>query len=68
MRFNKNEMVTLALQPAHKFDKEGVLIIWERQDGFFKRSESTYSDDFVVRDLFSWVIRVIRTISYLCSV
>lgn len=32
-------MITLALQPAQKFDKEGVLIIWERQDGFFKRSE-----------------------------
>lgn len=40
MRLNKNEMITLALQPAHKFDKEGVLIIWEKQEGFFKRAES----------------------------
>ncbi len=44
MRFNKNEMITLALQPAHKFDKEGVLIIWEKQEGFFKRSESMISN------------------------
>lgn len=39
MRFNKQELMTLANQPSHKFDKEGVLYLRERQDGFFKRNE-----------------------------
>lgn len=40
MRFNKQELVTLATQPASKFEKEGVLFLRERQEGFFRRSES----------------------------
>lgn len=31
--------MTLANQPSHKFDKEGVLYLRERQEGFFKRNE-----------------------------
>ncbi|XP_017302160.2 LOW QUALITY PROTEIN: type I inositol 3,4-bisphosphate 4-phosphatase-like [Diaphorina citri] len=39
MRFNKQEMLTLATQPSQKFDKEGILFLRERQDGLFRRSE-----------------------------
>ncbi len=41
MRFNKTEVAALASQPSHKFDKEGVLFVRERQEGFFRRTEST---------------------------
>ena len=37
MRFNKNELTRLAAQPSHKFEKEGVLFIKEKQEGFFLR-------------------------------
>ena len=41
MRFNKSEVAALALgQPSHKFEKEGVLFVKEKQEGFFRRSES----------------------------
>lgn len=40
MRFNKQELQTLATQPSQKFDKEGVLFLRERQEGFFRRTES----------------------------
>lgn len=39
MRFNKQELATLATQPSNKFDKEGVLFVTEKQEGFFRRSE-----------------------------
>ncbi|PNF15691.1 hypothetical protein B7P43_G14251, partial [Cryptotermes secundus] len=39
MRFNKQELTTLATQPSQKFDKEGVLFLRERQEGFFRRTE-----------------------------
>ncbi|CAG9821777.1 unnamed protein product [Phaedon cochleariae] len=39
MRFNKQELVTLATQPSTKFEKEGILFIRERQEGFFRKSE-----------------------------
>ncbi|XP_030765811.1 inositol polyphosphate-4-phosphatase type I A isoform X2 [Sitophilus oryzae] len=39
MRFNKQELVTLAMQPSTKFEKEGILYIRERQEGFFRKSE-----------------------------
>ena len=43
MRFNKTEVAALALgQPSHKFEKEGVLFVREKQEGFFRRSESKY--------------------------
>ncbi|XP_044587936.1 inositol polyphosphate-4-phosphatase type I A isoform X1 [Cotesia glomerata] len=41
MRFNKQELMTLATQPSQKFEKEGILCIKERQEGFFRRTEST---------------------------
>lgn len=40
MRFNKQELMTLATQPSSKFEKEGVLFLRERQEGFFRRNES----------------------------
>lgn len=40
MRFNKQELVTLATQPSSKFEKEGVLHVRERQEGFFRKTES----------------------------
>ncbi|XP_031628041.1 inositol polyphosphate-4-phosphatase type I A isoform X2 [Contarinia nasturtii] len=39
MRFNKQELATLATQPSNKFEKEGIIFVTERQDGFFRRSE-----------------------------
>jgi len=42
MRFNKQEMFSFAKQPSQNFDKEGVLLLKERQDGFFKRTESEF--------------------------
>lgn len=42
MRFNKQELATLATQPSNKFEKEGILYITERQDGFFRRAESKH--------------------------
>lgn len=39
MRFNKQELATLATQPSNKFEKEGILYVTERQDGFFRRTE-----------------------------
>ncbi|XP_050541345.1 inositol polyphosphate-4-phosphatase type I A isoform X2 [Daktulosphaira vitifoliae] len=42
MRFNKQEMITLAQQPSNKFDKEGLLLIRERQEGFFRKTETNF--------------------------
>lgn len=39
MRFNKQELITLAQQPSNKFEKEGILSITEKQDGFLRRTE-----------------------------
>ncbi|XP_046680485.1 type II inositol 3,4-bisphosphate 4-phosphatase isoform X2 [Homalodisca vitripennis] len=39
MRYNKQELLTLATQPSQKFDKEGILLLRERQEGFFRRTE-----------------------------
>lgn len=41
MRFNAKELATLALQPAHKFDKEGVLRFTEKQESLFRKTEGT---------------------------
>lgn len=43
MRFNKQELATLATQPSNKFEKEGILYVTERQDGFFRRTEGKYN-------------------------
>lgn len=42
MRFNKQELLTLATQPSQKFEKEGILYVRERQEGFFRRTESKF--------------------------
>lgn len=39
MRFNKQELITLATQPSNKFDKEGRLYVTEKQEGFFRKTE-----------------------------
>lgn len=39
MRFNKTGLALLASNPATKFEKEGLLIITERQEGFFRRAD-----------------------------
>nr|XP_029711421.1 type II inositol 3,4-bisphosphate 4-phosphatase isoform X2 [Aedes albopictus] len=39
MRFNKQELITLATQPSNKFDKEGPLYLTEKQEGFFRKTE-----------------------------
>lgn len=46
MRFNKQELATLATQPSNKFEKEGILYVTERQDGFFRRSEGNFLFEF----------------------
>ena len=40
MRLNKAEVAALASQPSSRFDKEGTLFVRERQEGFFRRTES----------------------------
>ncbi|KAK2184836.1 hypothetical protein NP493_251g03006 [Ridgeia piscesae] len=40
MRFNSRELAALAQQDKNKFDKEGVLLIKERQEGIFRKGES----------------------------
>ena len=48
MRFNKNELSRLAAQPSHKFEREGVLFIKEKQEGFFlRKSESKFNSLFL---------------------
>lgn len=39
MRYNKQELVALAYQNSQNIDREGTLVLKERQDGFFRRSE-----------------------------
>ncbi|KFB39647.1 AGAP000124-PA-like protein [Anopheles sinensis] len=39
MRFNKQELITLATQPSNKFEKEGTLYVTEKQEGFFRKTE-----------------------------
>ncbi|XP_058127328.1 inositol polyphosphate 4-phosphatase type II isoform X2 [Anopheles coustani] len=39
MRFNKQELITLATQPSNKFEKEGPLYVTEKQEGFFRKTE-----------------------------
>uniref|UniRef100_A0A1I8PZI0 phosphatidylinositol-3,4-bisphosphate 4-phosphatase n=2 Tax=Stomoxys calcitrans TaxID=35570 RepID=A0A1I8PZI0_STOCA len=42
MRFNKAELSTLASNPTTKFEKQGLLIITERQEGFFRKTDVNY--------------------------
>ncbi|KAL4717549.1 hypothetical protein ACJJTC_000698 [Scirpophaga incertulas] len=41
MRYNKQELFALASLTSQNFDREGILILKERQDGFFRRSEGS---------------------------
>lgn len=43
MRFNRQELITLASNPATQFEKEGLLFITERQEGFFRRADGKHS-------------------------
>ena len=45
MKFNKAEVALLASQPSSKFEKEGVLFVREKQEGFFKRNEGELEDE-----------------------
>ena len=45
MKFNKAEVALLASQPSCKFEKEGVLFVREKQEGFFKRNEGELEDE-----------------------
>ncbi|CAK1554649.1 unnamed protein product [Leptosia nina] len=40
MRYNKQELAAIASQTSQTFDREGVLIMKEKQDGFFRRTEA----------------------------
>ena len=47
MRFNKQELLTIACQPSNRFDKEGSLVVYEKQDSIlFKRQESKLRHPF----------------------
>jgi inositol polyphosphate-4-phosphatase len=39
MRFNSKELSTIACQPRERFDKEGVLLVKEKQEGLFRKGE-----------------------------
>lgn len=39
MRFNAKEIAAVASQPSYKFDREGLLLIKERQEGLFRRND-----------------------------
>ncbi|KPJ09092.1 Type I inositol-3,4-bisphosphate 4-phosphatase [Papilio machaon] len=41
MRYNKHELAALASQTSQNFEREGVLVLKEKQDGFFRRSDGT---------------------------
>jgi inositol polyphosphate-4-phosphatase len=40
MRFN--DLTSLATQPGNKFEKEGVLFLTEKQEGFFRKTEGNF--------------------------
>lgn len=42
MHFNKAELASLVTNPATRFDKEGPLIITERQEGIFWRTDGEF--------------------------
>lgn len=41
MRFNKAELAALASNSSIKFEREGLLIITERHEGFFRKADGT---------------------------
>ena len=70
MRFNKSEVTGLAAQPSHKFEKEGVLFIREKQEGFFRKTESKKHHNhfskivfFVFFNIFGYCLSSLRDVS-----
>jgi len=55
MRFNKSEVSSLASQPSDKFDKEGVLFVRERQEGFFRRTEGKEYCETIFKAIFTYL-------------
>lgn len=55
MRFNKQELATLATQPSNKFEKEGVLYVTEKQEGFFRKTEGN-GKVFSMYDIIKYII------------
>lgn len=49
MRYNKHELAALASQTTQNFEREGVLVLKEKQDGFFRRSDGMYQDCYVYK-------------------
>lgn len=47
MRYNKQELFALASKTSQNFDREGVMVLKERQDGFFRRSEGQWADNYL---------------------
>ncbi|XP_072930863.1 inositol polyphosphate-4-phosphatase type I A isoform X2 [Epargyreus clarus] len=41
MRYNKQELAALASHTSQSFDREGILVLKEKQDSFFRRSEGS---------------------------
>ncbi|CAF4748615.1 unnamed protein product [Pieris macdunnoughi] len=40
MRYNKQVLASIASQTTQNFEREGVIVMKEKQDGFFRRSEA----------------------------
>ena len=73
MKFNKAEIALLANQPSHKFDKEGVLFVREKQEGFFKKNEGKARivhllDNFLSCCLFFFIVVLCQFYLMLCFV
>lgn len=51
MRFNKQELAALASQTSQSFDREGVMLFKEKQDGFFRRSEGMWHSGIIYNDM-----------------
>jgi hypothetical protein len=66
MRFNKQELITLATQSSTRFEKEGILYVRERQDGFFRKSESKYVFNSVILYFFYESILNMNNYSKIC--
>ena len=58
MRFNSKELSIIACQPRERFDKEGVLLIKEKQEGLFRKGEGmeAYNKLIIINCIFINVI------------
>lgn len=67
MHFNKAELASLVTNPATRFDKEGPLIITERQEGIFWRTDGEFRSVWWERGMgreISLQIRFMHTHTY----